>query len=134
VDDENGGLVEAMKSQAASIRSVGYEGPLTAAVMRGASQCYVLHLLSFKNMQSRLEVQQAIGGIRYVLCRPVSSSLCTHCARCSIPKRAIFFPLCKSLGKGADIGSMPRGMGLGDTVASLMASILTQVFVHFAMW
>ncbi len=64
-----------MKSRVATIRAMGYEGPLTLAVMHAASQCYVLHLLAYKNMASRLEMQQAIGGIRYVLCRPVSALL-----------------------------------------------------------
>jgi hypothetical protein len=64
-----------MKAQADAIRTMGYEGPLTMAVMHSASQCYVLHLLAYKNMASHLDEQQALGGIRYVLCRPVSALL-----------------------------------------------------------
>jgi len=67
-----------VKSQAASIRAIGYDGPLTLGVMHTASKCYVLQLLAFKNMESRLarlELQPLIGGVRYVLCLPVSAHL-----------------------------------------------------------
>jgi hypothetical protein len=64
-----------VKLQAAAIRSGGYDGPLSMAVMHSASQSFVIRLLAFKNMQSQVAAQQAIGGFRYVLCRPVSALL-----------------------------------------------------------
>jgi len=64
-----------MKSLVGAVRARGYDGPISAAIMHAASQCYVLHLLAFKNMQANAAEQQAIGGHRYVLCRPVSALL-----------------------------------------------------------
>ena len=75
VNDPSGVTVNAVKAQAAAIRGRGYEGPLSMAFMHPVSQCYVIRLLAFKNMQSQVAAQQAIGGFRYVLCRPVSALL-----------------------------------------------------------
>lgn len=64
-----------MKSQTVAIRTSGYSGPLSVAIMHAVSQCYVIRLLAFKNMQTGVAAQQAIGGYRYVLSRPVSALL-----------------------------------------------------------
>ena len=57
VDDPAGATANAVKSQAAAIRSRGYDGPLSMASMHPLSQCYVIHLLAFKNMLSRVAAQ-----------------------------------------------------------------------------
>ena len=75
VDDVSGPTAAAMKSETVAIRTRGYNGPLSVAIMHALSQCYVLRLLAFKNMQAGVAAQQAIGGYRYVLCRPVSALL-----------------------------------------------------------
>ncbi len=75
VDDVSGATAIAMKTRTVAIRTSGYDGPISVAIMHAVSQCYIARLLAFKNMQASVAAQQAIGGYRYVLCRPVSALL-----------------------------------------------------------
>lgn len=73
IEAQNGS--EAVKMHVTALRGAGYDGPLTLATFHAPSQCYVLRLLAFKNMRAQGDVQQALGGFRCVLSRPVSTLL-----------------------------------------------------------
>lgn len=68
-----GAASSSIEDQVQVIRSSGYDGPLSMVVSDATSACSVVHLIAFKNLRARAEVQRRIGGFRYVLCRAVSA-------------------------------------------------------------
>lgn len=68
-----GAASSSIEDQVQAIRSSGYDGPLSMVVSDATSACSVVHLIAFKNLRAREEVQRRIGGFRYVLCRAVSA-------------------------------------------------------------